>query len=109
MAWSVGYRNVIIENDSSSVITLLTKNGVAICECLLISRIRIWVQRNWAVSFQHTYREGNSCADWLANSILDDREHISKRIWWEPPLCIRLLLMADLASVSRPHDVVCSL
>ncbi|XP_061371166.1 uncharacterized protein LOC133313770 [Gastrolobium bilobum] len=108
MAWSSGYRNVMIESDSSSVITLLSMNGIAIRECHLISRIRIWIQKDWTVSFRHTFREDNTVADWLANFLLDDQEQPDKRVWWDPPPGVYFLLFADLASVCRPREVVCS-
>ncbi|XP_061347266.1 uncharacterized protein LOC133292825 [Gastrolobium bilobum] len=61
LAWNEGFRNIIIESDSSSVITVLTKSGVAVRECHLIARIQTWINRSWSVTLMHTYREGNVC------------------------------------------------
>ncbi|XP_061340010.1 uncharacterized protein LOC133286593 [Gastrolobium bilobum] len=107
LTWREGYRNIIIESDSSSVITVLTMNGEAVRECHLIARIRTWLNRSWSVNLMHTYREGNVCVNWMTNSILDLEDHIPFKIWRDPPPGIQHLLFGDLTVVDRSRTVVC--
>ncbi|XP_061366910.1 uncharacterized protein LOC133310048 [Gastrolobium bilobum] len=107
-AWNAGYRNIIIENDSTSVPTVLTRNGAAVRENHLISHIQTWIDKIWSVTFRHTLRESNSCVDWLANFILDYEGQENYLIWHEPPTSIQFLLLADLSAVGRPRALSCN-
>ncbi|XP_061369203.1 uncharacterized protein LOC133312077 [Gastrolobium bilobum] len=96
LAWNEGNRNIIIESDSSSVITVLTRSGEAVRECHLIARFRTWINKSWSMTFMHTYREENICADWLENYIIDMEEHILYQIWRDLPPGSQHLLFGDL-------------
>ncbi|XP_061338024.1 uncharacterized protein LOC133284905 [Gastrolobium bilobum] len=100
-AWGNGYRKIILESDSLLAITVLTKSGAAVCEVQLVSRIRTWLGRDWHVQLHHNFREGNSCADWLANFILDSFEQAKQSFFSHPPLGVQHLYLGDLASVGR--------
>ncbi|XP_061350478.1 uncharacterized protein LOC133295652 [Gastrolobium bilobum] len=108
MAWNVGFRKVVIESDSSSVVTVLTRSGATVRENQLISRIRTWLDRSWSVFVQHTLREANTCADWLANFIIDHGNQDDRLVWGEPPPGLIPLLNANMASVGRPRVLGCN-
>ncbi|KAK4282627.1 hypothetical protein QN277_013982 [Acacia crassicarpa] len=104
-AWQAGFRRVILESDSLIAVTVLTRGGGAIRESRLISRIRTWMNKEWEVQLQHTYREGNMCADWIANYMFDPNIQSDKIFFEEPPGGILLLYQADLAAVGRERFV----
>ena len=67
MAWGEGIPHLIVESDSK-VIDMVTNN----CKIngtipSLVQRIQEILRREWHTQVIHTWREGNRCADWLAN------------------------------------------
>ncbi|XP_061355349.1 uncharacterized protein LOC133299869 [Gastrolobium bilobum] len=68
--WNKGFRKIIIESDSTSVITLFTSKGNDVRESHIVTRIRIWMNKDWDLKAQHIHREGYQCADWLANHLI---------------------------------------
>lgn len=71
LAWQRGFRKLIIESDSAAIITIIQKGNHEVHAIKLLKLIFEWQQRDWDLKFCHTYREGNICADWLANWSLD--------------------------------------
>ncbi|OMP11576.1 hypothetical protein CCACVL1_00431 [Corchorus capsularis] len=67
----------------------------------IIVDIRLLMSRDWNCKLQHTYREGNFCADWLANAAceLDD----DLELLHAPSHEMKLLLAADERGVSFPR------
>ncbi|KAF7812094.1 ribonuclease H [Senna tora] len=67
VAWSMGYRNLVVELDSLMAINLL-KNQIRDNHpyAAIICRIQHWVAVDWDVSFLHCFREGNFVADAVA-------------------------------------------
>ncbi|XP_061367549.1 uncharacterized protein LOC133310604 [Gastrolobium bilobum] len=108
VTWNAGYRRVILESDSLTAINVLTKQDASVREERLISHIRMWIGKDWEVQVQHTFTEGNMCADWLAIYLLNSEEQADQISFEEPPCGIFLLFMADLASVGREHVVTLS-
>ena len=82
LAWDIGLRNVEVEGDSLTVITVLKDQ-----ECCLASYGDIiWDIRHLAASFQcvkycHVHREGNNAAHVLAHKVLD--LHSDFLVWLE--------------------------
>jgi len=68
MAWDLGYRSIILESDSQTTLDLIadTTHNDFHPHASLLSLIRKFASLHWVVSFTHTLREGNECADWLA-------------------------------------------
>ncbi|KAK2409175.1 heat shock 70 kDa protein [Trifolium repens] len=63
-----GITHLQVESDSKVLVDMVTGN----CNVngnipTLIKRIRYLKNMNWHVQFNHTWREGNRSADWLAN------------------------------------------
>ncbi|PKI42247.1 hypothetical protein CRG98_037363 [Punica granatum] len=72
LAWNARCRRLIIEMDSMVVLTLvLRQDSCSPCFQPLQRSIRNLLQRDWEVHIQHTYWEGNPCADWLSKRAID--------------------------------------
>ncbi|CAN1789715.1 Putative ribonuclease H protein At1g65750 [Linum perenne] len=67
-AWEAGFRNVVLQLDSRSVISLFMNGDEERHQHgLEVARFRELRDRNWNLEIQHTYREGNRAADYLAS------------------------------------------
>lgn len=65
----------------------------------LVNHIRGIIALDWRVSFQHTLREGNECADWLAKTGASSTQTL---VHWD--FCLATLaptLLADAMAVFR--------
>lgn len=68
LAWSLGFHKIILESDSLVVVGLLLKQSVKVdANFALVNRAREALRRDWVVQVQHSYREANTAANWLAN------------------------------------------
>jgi hypothetical protein len=99
VCWNKGFRNVVCFSDSLQAVTLV-KEGVSpfhsfANELQKICQLR---SRAWTVLFEHTFREGNRCADHLAK--LGAASTSSLVIISVPPLELTSLLQADAEGVS---------
>jgi len=67
MAWNNGFRHAECESDCQSALTLI-KEGVPATHpyAPVIDLIKRFIDYPWLLTFHHSFREGNSCADWLA-------------------------------------------
>lgn len=100
LAWQEGYAPLICESDSRSALSLI-QDGVHQLHPLqaVVTSIHQLVAHPWQVTFQHVFREGNECADWLAkhganmDSTLD--------IWDACPQSLHLVMLADASGVIR--------
>jgi ribonuclease HI len=97
--WNKGFRNVVCYSDSLQAVTLV-KEGVSpfhsfANELQKICQLR---SRDWTVLFEHTFREGNRCADHLAK--LGAASNSSLVIISVPPLELTSLLQADAEGVA---------
>nr|XP_027065766.1 beta-glucosidase 12-like [Coffea arabica] len=67
LAWTEGYRSVVLESDSLIGILQLIKEGSEDGPYgNIIYRIRQWMRKEWQCKLNRTWREGNGCADSLA-------------------------------------------
>jgi len=105
MAWREHISQLIVESDSKILIDLVTEN----CKfsgsvSILVQRIRKLLALDWRVQFRHTWREGNRCADWLANFsfFLDSFNFI---IMENPSNELCRLLFDDISGASMPRNV----
>jgi len=105
MAWREHIPQLIVESYSKILIDMVTEN----CKFsgsvpILVQRIRKLLALDWRVKFRHTWREGNGCADWLANSnfSLDSFNCI---IMENPSNELRRLLFDDISGASMPRNV----
>nr|ABD32321.2 Ribonuclease H [Medicago truncatula] len=68
MAWREHYSHLIVESDSKILIDMISDNFKFNGNIpVLVYRIRKLLKTSWNVQLNHTWREGNRSADWLAN------------------------------------------
>ncbi|CAJ2642253.1 unnamed protein product [Trifolium pratense] len=101
-----GITHLIVESDSKLLIDMVTGrcnlNGAT---PIMIRRIQELINMNWQTQFQHTWREGNRSADWLANHSLmqDSFDFITLET---PPIDLQNSLFADISGVSMPRTEI---
>lgn len=64
---------------------------------LIIDQIRSFMDLPWHLVFQHTLREGNACADWLAKYGANMDQHFVT--WNSYPAQLSSMLLADAMGV----------
>ncbi|GAU36844.1 hypothetical protein TSUD_213680 [Trifolium subterraneum] len=105
MARRQGYTHLIVESDSKLLIDMVTGrcklNGNS---PILVKRIQDLSNLQWHVIFQHTWREGNRCADWLASFSLNQSSY-DVRILENPPRELQHLLFDDITGACMPRSV----
>ncbi|CAI0429676.1 unnamed protein product, partial [Linum tenue] len=68
LAWDTGFRRVCVQIDSHCAVQLLQSTDSSDHHYMAtISRFHELLKRDWEVSVNHVYREGNRCADFLAD------------------------------------------
>ncbi|CAI0392378.1 unnamed protein product [Linum tenue] len=68
VAWDEGYRRVQLQLDSQVAVKLLQeKDNRDHAQVGVMSRAQELLSKQWEVEVHHIYREGNKCADFLAN------------------------------------------
>jgi ribonuclease HI len=104
LAWSKGFRKIILESDSSLAVDLITKNKIFIDKNYnLIMQARELLAKEWDIQVRHVYREANSMADWLANYGLT-RSFLDRfSIYFnDPPAGLYCILYYDLIGSTLP-------
>jgi ribonuclease HI len=101
LAWDLGYKSIIMESDSQAALDLIanTQQNEFHPHATLLSLIRKLTFLPWVISFAHTLREGNECADWLAKFGATNVD--SFKIWIAPPPQLDNILFADTSGVNR--------
>lgn len=67
LAWTIGIRYLICETDSKLLVVFITAGVLPFhVYAPLVNHIHSFVPKEWNVSINHTFREGNNCADLLA-------------------------------------------
>ncbi|CAN1136551.1 Putative ribonuclease H protein At1g65750 [Linum perenne] len=67
-AWDAGYRKVIVRMDSKAAISILTSSDLSVHQHAIEKSIfRELLGRAWSIKVEHTFREGNRSADFLAS------------------------------------------
>ncbi|CAN1822235.1 Putative ribonuclease H protein At1g65750, partial [Linum perenne] len=71
-AWDAGFRKVILQLDSKVAIALMSNSTeTAHQHGMEVIQFRELSNRDWTIQIQHTYREGNHAADFLASLSYD--------------------------------------
>ena len=91
VAWDLGYRNLQVERDSKALVATIRSPYPS--PNYLVRMIQQKLDLLWEVEVLHTYREGNTCADWLANFSLSLAPGLFRMSF--PPHQLRSLLLAD--------------
>jgi hypothetical protein len=101
LAWNKGFRKVFRNSDSIEAIRLLTVSEVGFHKYRSIIRdIRRLMAWNWDVRIQHTYREANACADFIAKLAASNDQGFT--VWDVSPEGIAGFLLADQLGTSFP-------
>lgn len=96
--------NVWVECDSNAVIQLVLSDKVGgEGTYSIMAEIRKLLTEDRFMNLTHTYREGNRCADWLANWSCD--HELGYKDWMNMPPGIGNLLLGDALGVSTPRFV----
>jgi ribonuclease HI len=100
-----GITHLQVESDSKVLVDMVTGN----CKVngripTLIRRIRDLKTLDWQVQINHTWREGNRSADWLANFSLT-LDSFDLHIVETPPRELRSLIFDDLSGACMPRSV----
>ncbi|CAL0331035.1 unnamed protein product [Lupinus luteus] len=67
LSWSSGFKAIICESDSQLALTLIAKGLDRFHPHEpVINKIRNFMYFPWSLTLNHTLRETNECADWLA-------------------------------------------
>ena len=69
LAWDKKCLKVVLEMDNQLAVNMI-KGSMQVCNRskALVLEIRRMLTWNWEVTITHSYREGNRCADFLANA-----------------------------------------
>ncbi|CAL1358444.1 unnamed protein product [Linum trigynum] len=104
-AWDDGYRKVQLQLDSQVAVHLLQdKNYRDHAQAGVLSKAQELLSRQWDVDIIHIYREGNKCADFLANlgHTLDIELHCIPI----DPSCLSHLILYDGQGLSEPRSIL---
>lgn len=100
VAWDLGIQKLEVESDSQTIISCIIAAKRDGHRHTLICLILDWTNMEWEVSFNRTYREGNICAEWLANWAL--RRDPSIHVLDSPPRELASLISYDCFGDSIP-------
>ncbi|CAI0418218.1 unnamed protein product [Linum tenue] len=68
VAWDLGVRKAVLRSDSKSAVELIASATTSSPHFQLVSQVRRLINQEWEVRVEHTYREGNVVADYLAST-----------------------------------------
>ncbi|MED6172519.1 hypothetical protein PIB30_118000 [Stylosanthes scabra] len=106
LAWDWGIRKLICHSDSMTVVSLVSNGGNHDRHqfAALLANIQELLRRDWVVQVEHTLREGNSCADWLAKD--GAKDDAALKVWLLAPPSMGDILMDDFMGVPslRPSN-----
>jgi len=105
LAWRQGFHNLQVESDSKTLVDMITRkvkiNGNP---PTLIRRIQDLLKLNWQVHFNHTWREGNKSADWMANFSFS-LDSFNIHVMETPPSGILSLICDDISGACMPRNI----
>ncbi|KAL5097866.1 hypothetical protein RYX36_002193 [Vicia faba] len=94
LAWNMGFRDVSCRSDCTKALSMIQDSVSHTCKYLhIIKAIEELLCRDWRVSFTHTYRESNQCADFMAKC--EANAMLCLGIFEQPPPCLYSLLVSD--------------
>ncbi|XP_057444549.1 uncharacterized protein LOC130736776 [Lotus japonicus] len=94
LAWEEGFRRVLCLSDSLLPVSLIQEPPTRFHECtVLIASVNDLLRRQWEVRLEHTLRDGNACADFLAK--VGAAQGLAFHVLVDPPPELSLVLLAD--------------
>jgi len=105
MAWREHYSHIIVESVSKILIDMISGNFKLNENIpILVHRIRKMLKMSWNVQLNHTWREGNMSADWLANLSISTY-HFNLLVLESPPREVQRILFYNLFGACMPRNV----
>ncbi|CAN1800851.1 Putative ribonuclease H protein At1g65750 [Linum perenne] len=103
--WEAGHRNVVLRMDSRTAITLLMDGDISTNQHAMETlQFQELMGRDWNLRIEHTYREGNQAADFLAG-IGYGYPHVSHNVDLSDSR-LGYFLRLDLLGVGQPRSVL---
>lgn len=100
LAWLKGYKPLVCESDSKIAISMIQQGTHHLHPLApLVNDIRTFGELPWQLSFNHVFREGNECADWLAKK--GASEDSLFQLWESCPQPLLLVLLVDASGHVR--------
>lgn len=100
LAWDKGFRAVVCESDSQTALQMVSERVTfSHPYAPLVEYICAFVNYNWDLSFLHSLREGNMCADWLAKYGSNMTQGV--HFWETCPNALSTSLLADAVGIAR--------
>lgn len=94
LAWNLGFRDVSCRSDCMNALSMIQDPSFHARKYIhILEAIREVISRDWRVSFTHTYRESNQCADFMAKC--GANAMLSLGFFEQPPPCLYSLLVSD--------------
>ncbi|XP_027167825.1 uncharacterized protein LOC113767819 [Coffea eugenioides] len=103
LAWTEGYRRVVLESDSLIGIQLIKEGSEDGPYGNIIYRIRQWMRKEWQCKLNHTWREGNGCADSLAK--WSHQQELGLTVLDRPADVVKRCLNEDLRGVASSRYI----
>jgi len=105
LAWKHGFHHLQVKSDSKTLVDMITgKININGNLSTLVRRIHELLKLNWQVQFNHTWREGNMSADWLAN-LSFSMDSFNFHVMDTPPNEVSSLLFDDISGASMPRNI----
>lgn len=104
LAWKEGLRKVEVHSDSQVIIGMIKGRRCSRRFKPIMDAIWNMLNRNWIVKFTHVLREGNRCADLLANQGCNGP--LGLRWLTHPQENLQNLLMQDILGVALPRACI---
>ncbi|KAK4273561.1 hypothetical protein QN277_021939 [Acacia crassicarpa] len=105
LAFHYKFDKIIVESDCTAVVSLLTDlQNVGTAKSMLLKHRGSFLRKFSNVVFSHVYREGNFCADSLANLSLVQEEY--KAILLNPPQSVIRYLYRDCLGIVYPRVIL---
>ena len=93
-AWNKGFRNVLVESDSSQAIQFICRDMIPPSDLIpAIQECNDLINRNWTFEINYVVREANSCADILAR--IGHQFTMDIQDFDIPPPCLTVTLARD--------------
>ncbi|CAN1129044.1 Putative ribonuclease H protein At1g65750 [Linum perenne] len=103
LAWSLGIRRIIVQSDSCTAISILSRAALDNQHAALVSDFLELKARSWEVSIVHVYREANCGADYLAN--LGHSCNFGLHVFSQPDTVLARWIRYDLIGVALPRVI----
>jgi hypothetical protein len=105
IARSKSFLHLIMESDSKLLVDMVTNNcKINGATPILIRRIRDLINLPCHVQINHTLREGNKCADWLASYNLT-KDSFGSIVLEVPPRELQSILFDDISGAYMSKNV----